>query len=171
MKKGLVYLWTGIGAGKTASALGIALRQVGHRQKAIVIQFMKGRKDIGEYLVRNKLKPYYEIYQFGRKGWVDLKKPSKEDKELARKGLAFAYKCLKKKPYLLILDEINLAVAINLLSAKEVIDFLDKVPSKTSVYLTGRYASKALIDRADYATEFVTLKQPRKIIARKGIEY
>lgn len=171
MKRGLVYLWTGIGAGKTASALGIALRQVGHKQKVVVIQFMKGRKDIGEYLVRNKLKPYYEIYQFGRKGWIDLKNPSKEDKELAKKGLAFAYKCLKKKPHLLILDEINLAVAIGLLSASEVIAFLDKVPAKTSVYMTGRYAPKALIDRADYATEFVTLKQPKKMIARKGIEY
>lgn len=171
MKKGLVYIWTGIGAGKTTSALGVALRQAGHRQKAIVIQFMKGRKDIGEYKIRNRLKPYYEIYQFGRKGWVNLKHPSKEDKEIAHKGLAFAYKCLKKKPHLLVLDEINLAVAAKLLAAKEVIDFLNKVPAKTSVYLTGRHAPKELIDRADYATEFVTLKQPKKMTARKGIEY
>lgn len=171
MKKGLVYIWTGIGAGKTTSALGVALRQAGHKQKAIVIQFMKGRKDIGEYKVRNRLKPYYEIYQFGRKGWVNLKKPSIQDKEIAKKGLAFAYKCLKKKPHLIVLDEINLAVAAKLLAAKEVIDFLNKVPVKTSVYLTGRYAPKELIDRADYATEFVTLKQPRKMSARKGIEY
>jgi len=170
-KKGVVYLWTGIGAGKTTSALGTALRQAGHRHKAIIIQFMKGRKDIGEYKIRNRLKPYYEIYQFGKRGWVNLKKPSKKDRELAKKGLAFAYKCLKKKPYLLVLDEINLAVAIGLLSAKEVIKFLDDVPAGTSVYLTGRYAPKALIDRADFATEFVTLKQPKKITARKGIEY
>lgn len=170
-KRGLVYLWTGIGAGKTTSALGVALRQAGHKHKAIVIQFMKGRKDIGEYKIRNKLKPYYEIHQFGTKKLVNLKKPSKKDREFAKKGLAFAYKCLKKKPHLLILDEINLVVAIGLLTAKEVIEFLNKVPAKTSVYMTGRYAPKKLIDRADFATEFVTLKQPKKMIARKGIEY
>lgn len=171
MKKGLVYLWTGIGAGKTTSALGVALRQAGHKHKSIIIQFMKGRKDVGEYKIRNKLRPYYEIHQFGKKGWVNLKKPTKKDKEYAKKGLAFAYKCLKKKPHLLVLDEINLAVAIGLLTAKEVIDFLDKVPAKTSVYMTGRYAPKSLIDRADFATEFVTLKQPKKMVARRGIEY
>ena len=170
-KKGIVYLWTGMGAGKTTSALGVALRQAGHKQKAIIIQFMKGRKDIGEYKIRNKLKPYYEIHQFGGEELVDLENPSKKDREFARKGLEFAYKCLEKRPHLLVLDEINLAVAIGLLTAGEVIDFLDKVPAETSIYLTGRYASKTLIDRADFATEFVTLKQPKKIIARKGIEY
>jgi cob(I)alamin adenosyltransferase len=168
--KGIVYLWTGTGAGKTTSALGVALRQVGHKQKVIIIQFMKGRKDIGEYKIRNRLKPYYEIYQFGTKKLVDLKNPSKKDKELAEKGLEFAYKALKKKPKLLILDEINLAAAIKLLKVDDIIKFLDKVPAETSVYLTGRYAPLKLAKRADYVTLFKTMKQ-KKIKARKGIEY
>ena len=170
MKKGTVYLWTGTGAGKTTSALGVALRQAGHKRKVIIIQFMKGRKDIGEYKIRNKLKPYYEIYQFGTKKFVNLKKPSALDKKLAHKALAFAYEALKKKPKLLILDEVNLAAATGLLSDDEIITFLDSVPYSTIIYMTGRYASKKLIDRADFATEFVTLKQ-KKIKARKGIEY
>ena len=115
MKNGTVYLWTGIGAGKTTSALGVALRHVAHRKKVIIIQFMKGRKDIGEYMIRNKLKPYYEIHQFGTKKFVNLKKPSKLDKKYAEQGLAYAFKALKKKPKLIILDEINLAAAIGLL--------------------------------------------------------
>jgi cob(I)alamin adenosyltransferase len=171
MKRGLVYLWTGEGAGKTTSALGVALRQAGHRHKTIIIQFMKGRKDIGEYKIRDKLRPYYEIYQFGTRAWVSIKNPSEKDKAYAQKGLEFAYKCLKKKPHLLILDEINLAVAVGLLKSKQVIDFLDKVPAKTSVYMTGRRAPNSLIKRADFATRFTTIKQPRKMIARKGIEY
>lgn len=67
-----VYLYTGSGAGKTTNALGVALRTVGHEKRAVVIQFMKWRKDTGEYKVRKKLQPYYEIYQFGRKGWEGL---------------------------------------------------------------------------------------------------
>ena len=58
-RKGNVYLWTGDGWGKTTSALGVALRAVGHKQKVVVVQFMKGRKNIGEYKIMKKLKPYY----------------------------------------------------------------------------------------------------------------
>lgn len=170
-KKAPVYIWTGIGYGKTSSALGIALRMTGHGKKAVVVQFMKGWKNIGEYKIQKRLSPEYEIHQFGRKGWVKLKKPSKKDKKLAAKGLKFAENVLKKKPDLLVLDEIILAVAIGLLNVKEVIKVLDKAPSKTALYLTGRFCPQELIERADYVTEFVTLKQPKKIVAKKGIEY
>ncbi len=64
VKKATVYLWTGTGYGKTTSALGAALRQVGHGNKVIIVQFMKGRKYIGEYKIMNRLKPNYQIFQF-----------------------------------------------------------------------------------------------------------
>ncbi|ENO12076.1 ATP:corrinoid adenosyltransferase [Thermoplasmatales archaeon SCGC AB-539-C06] len=88
-----IYLWTGEGSGKTTSALGVALRCAGHKMKVIIVQFMKGRKDIGEYKIMKKLKPYYQIYQFGRKEFIrPLDKPTQKDKELAKKGLEFAKK-------------------------------------------------------------------------------
>ena len=90
MKKALVYLWTGSGAGKTTSAL----RAVGHGQKVVVIQFMKGKKDIGEYKIKNRLKPNYEIYQFGHSGWIYPNKITLKDKELAKNGLNFAKKII-----------------------------------------------------------------------------
>ncbi|MEM4282655.1 MAG: cob(I)yrinic acid a,c-diamide adenosyltransferase [Candidatus Woesearchaeota archaeon] len=170
-KRGTIYLWTGTGAGKTTSSLGVALRSVGHKKKVIIIQFLKGRKDIGEYKIMERLKPYYEVHQFGRVGWVDLHNPSKIDIELARKGLKFAAECLKRKPHLLVLDELALAVAFKLVPLNEVLKILKNVPPKTTVYITGRFAPKGLIRAADYVTEFVTLKMPKKIVARKGIEY
>lgn len=173
IKKALVYLWTGAGAGKTTSALGVALRSVGHKQKVIIIQFMKGRKNIGEFKIQKKLKPYYKIYQFGRKNFIKpIKKPLKKDKILAKKALEFAKKILKKeKPNLLILDEINLAVAIGLLNVNEVLDFLNHVPKKTIVYLTGRKAPKKLIKRANFVNEIKEIKKPKTYKAKKGIEY
>ena len=172
MKHGLVYLWTGIGAGKTSSALGVALRAVGQARKVIVIQFLKGRKDIGEYKIAKKLGQNYEIYQFGRKEFVDPKNLKPIDYELAKKGLEFAYKSLNKKPFLLILDEINLAVHGGLLKAKDIIDFLNIVPSSTTVYLTGRFAPKELINRADFVNEIQLIKQPKKFPpAKRGIEW
>ncbi|MBD3156064.1 MAG: cob(I)yrinic acid a,c-diamide adenosyltransferase [Candidatus Aenigmarchaeota archaeon] len=182
MKKGLVYLWTGKGAGKTTSALGVALRAVGHGKKVVIIQFLKGRKGIGEFKIKDKLSPQYEIYQFGRKVFVNPRDPDKEDYKLAKEGLEFAKKKLKEKPFLLILDEINLITGPKtvegkkypgLLDVSEVIELLDQVPPEVTVYLTGRYAPKILIERADFATEVREIKHPldNGYSAREGIEY
>ncbi|HLC65548.1 MAG TPA: cob(I)yrinic acid a,c-diamide adenosyltransferase [Candidatus Nanoarchaeia archaeon] len=167
-----IYLWTGTGWGKTTSALGVALRAIGHNKKVIIIQFMKGRKFIGEYRVREKLKPYYSIYQFGREGWVNLKNPSKEDKKKAQQGFKFIDNAVKKKPFLLILDEINLACAIGLLDTDKVIKKIKRIPKSITVYLTGRYAPKKLIGFANYATEVRGLKRPPVTgTAKIGIDY
>ena len=83
----------------------------------------------------------------------------------------FAYKAAKKKPFLLILDEINLAVKTKLLSEKDVIKFLNSVPAKTTVYLTGRGASAGLRKRANYVNEIRMIKGPKKLTGEKGIDY
>lgn len=170
-KKAPVYLWTGLGWGKTTSALGAALRCIGHGYKVIIIQFMKGRKDVGEYKIKRFFGKNYDIHQFGRKGWVNLSKPSRQDKILAKKGLEAAKIAAKKKPFLLFLDEINLAVAIKLLDDKEVLEFLDEIPTKVHVYMTGRHATPKLIKRADYVNEVVMKKGPKKLTGEKGIDY
>jgi len=168
---GYVYLWTGTGGGKTCNALGLALRCIGHKQKVVIIQFMKWWKSTGEYKIRKKLYPYYEIYQFGRKGWIGLKNLNEKDKKLAEKGLKFAEKMIKKKPDLLVLDEINLALYCRLLDVKDVLKFLNKIPKKTTVVLTGRNAPKELIKRADFVNEIKDIKHPKKIPTTKGIQY
>jgi len=171
MPKAKIYVWTGTGAGKTTSALGVALRAVGHKQKVVVIQFMKGRKDIGEYKVQERLRPYYKVYQFGKRSWVNLKKPSKEDIARANNGLKFAELIIRQKPDLLIMDEINLAIACGLLKIKDVMALLDKANPKTAVYCIGRFAPKELITRADFVNEVRLLKRPKTWKAKKGIEY
>ena len=169
----MIYLFTGEGGGKTIAALGLALRSVGHRRKVIMIQFLKGRKDVGEYKVAQKLKPYFRIYQFGRKEFVNLKNPTPLDLKLARKGFEFAKRCVKRKPDLLILDEINLVAAYNFIPEKEIIEFLSKLPATIDVVLTGRRASQRLYRLADGVSVVKKVKHvfDRGILARKGIEY
>jgi len=186
---GHVYLYTGPGGGKTTNALGLALRSIGHKHKVVIIQFLKWWKKTGEYKVRKMLKPYYEIYQFGRPGWFKLKDGDKKvykfggkkfvvrnledvDKLFAKKGLEFAKKVLKeKKPHLLVLDEINLALHWKLLDVKEVLELLDNIPKRTDVVLTGRNAPKELIERADFVNIIIDKKYPKHIPAKKGIQY
>lgn len=169
----MIYLFTGEGGGKTIAALGLALRSVGHKHKVIVIQFLKGRKDTGEFKAAKRLRPHLKVYQFGGKKFIDLKNPLPADKVLAEKGFAFAKKALRSKPKLLILDEINLAIAAGLLSEKEVIAFLRKIPRLVDVVLTGRRASARLYEIADGVSVVKKVKHvfDRGIPARKGIEY
>jgi cob(I)alamin adenosyltransferase len=169
---GYIYLYTGTGAGKTANALGLALRSVGHRRKVIIIQFLKWWKNTGEYKIRKTLEPYYEIYQFGRKGWHGLNNLGEQDRKLAYRALEFAEEIVnKKKPHLLVLDEINLALHCKLLKTKDVLDLLDKIPKKTDVVLTGRFAPKELINRAEFVNEIVDVKSPKEMITTKGVQY
>jgi cob(I)alamin adenosyltransferase len=169
----LLYLYTGEGGGKTTAALGLALRSVGHGHKVVIIQFMKGRKNVGEYKIARRLHPHYEIYQFGREEFIDLKNPSREDKELAEKGLKFAREMLAAKPNLLVLDELNLAASVGLVNIKDVIKMLDGAPEGTVIAITGRHAPKELIDRADFVNEVKDIKHPFKkgIPAQEGIQY
>jgi cob(I)alamin adenosyltransferase len=185
-RMGYVYLYFGTGGGKTANALGLALRSVGHGKSVVIIQFFKWRDDIGEYLVKDRLAPYYEIYQFGREAWLGEEDKTAEfagekftvecvknhDKELAKRGLDFAAKVMQdKKPHLLVLDEIALAVQWKLLDVKDVLALLDNVPDETTVVMTGRLAPKELVDRADFVNVVELVKMPEDFKVTEGIQY
>jgi len=183
---GQIYLYTGTGEGKTTNALGLALRSVGHEKKVVIIQFLKWRKDIGEYKIQEKLKPYYEIYQFGRPAWLGEKEGTYTfggkifkvervkdvDEDNAKKALEFAKKALQEnKPHLLVLDEINLAIHWKLLKVKDVLELLDTVPEETTVVLTGRYAPKELVERADFVNVIEEVKVPKEFKTIIGVQY
>ena len=167
--KGRVIVYTGEAQGKTTASLGVALRSIAHGKRVVIIQFMKGRKDTGEYLIKDVL-PNYEIYQFGRKDFVDLSNPDDEDKRLAREAINFAKEKLKEKPFLLILDEINIACHINLIPIEDVMDLIKSKPEETNLILTGRYADEKLIELADIVTEMKEVKR-ESVDAVEGIEF
>lgn len=172
-RRGIVHVYTGNGGGKTSTALGRALRAVGHKQKVVIVQFLKAWKNTGEYKIAERLTPYYEIHLFGRKEYINLNNPGELDREMARKGLEFAGECLKKKPDLLILDEVNYACAYNILDTGEVVELIKTRAEKTSVILTGRYAPEELKRMADIVTEINDVKSKRcmRYTAQKGIEF
>lgn len=161
-----IHVYTGKGEGKTLVAFGLALRAIGNGKKVVIVQFMKGR-NVGEYRVMRKL---CKVYQFGRKSFVNLKKPSEKDKKLAKKGVEFAKKV---KADMLVLDEINLALDTGLIDFDDVKDLLKKIPEKTVVVMTGRRANRKIIKMADLVTEMRYVKHPygKGVKALKGLEY
>lgn len=183
---GYIYLYYGTGGGKTTNALGLALRTVGHGKNVVIIQFLKWKKDIGEYLIKDKLAPHYEIYQFGRQAWLGeedkkaefagetfhVERVKSRDKALAKKALDFAARILMdKRPHLLVLDEICLAVQWKLLDVHDVLKLLDNVPEETTVVMTGRLAPKELVDRADFVNMVELVKMPEAFKLTEGIQY
>ena len=182
---GHIYLYFGTGGGKTTSALGLALRSVGHKHRVIIVQIMKWFTETGEVMVTDLLSPYYEIHQFGRRGWLKIgientdsvteiktRCPTEEDTQAARKGLAYAEKVLRNGDCdLLILDEVCLAIHTGLLTVEEVLKILENIPKRTNVILTGRYAPKELVERADFVNQIVEIKFPDGFVTEKGIQY
>lgn len=184
---GYVYLYYGTGGGKTTSALGAAMRSVGHHMKVVVVQFLKWYEETGEYLIADRLRPDYEIRQFGSPGWLAHDEFKGElstggvtlatrpidhsDREMAARGVEFARKAMAERPRLLVLDEICLAVHLGVLSVEDVLGLLDDVPVETDVMLTGRYPPEELIERADFVYEIVERKAPEGYVAAGGIQF
>ena len=171
--KGYIQVYTGNGKGKTTAALGLALRAAGYKHKVYIGQFLKGQ-EYGELLSAKKLSPYVTIEQFGRKGFIHVTKdPDEEDIKRAKRGLKKCLEAMLSRKYrIIILDEINVAVDLNLIAEEEVHEFLDKRPEDVEIILTGRYAPPSFLKRADLVTEMKEKKHYYKkgVKAREGIE-
>ena len=173
MGNGLVEIFTGNGRGKTSAALGVVLRALGHGLKAHIIYFMKGDYPYGE---RNTLAllPNVSFESYGHEHFIDPQDVKEEEREQARQALAAARGAISSGDFdLVVLDEVNLAVAWKLLEVEEVLKLIDERPQNVELILTGRHADERLIQKADLVTEMVEVKHPfrRGIKARKGIDY
>ena len=155
----MVQVYTGDGKGKTTAALGLALRAVGHGRRVTMIQFMKGPEPTGELMAAQKLAPLLTIKPMGRKGFIHKDNPDPEDQLLARKALEYAEEIMLGQSIdLLILDEINVAMAFGLLPVEAVLELIDLKPDSMEMVLTGRYADPRILEKADLITEMKNQK-------------
>jgi len=172
-RRGLVQIFTGDGKGKTSAAIGAAIRALGHGLKVYVGFFMKGTYPSGERNILSQL-PNVTMESFGAGGFVDQANVKPEEREQAKRGLAAASKAMLSGNYdLVVLDELNLAVAWNLVELDEVLKLIDSKPEGVELILTGRQADSKLIQSADLVTEMLKIKHPydEGVRAREGIEY
>lgn len=171
---GHVHVYTGDGKGKTSAALGVAFRAAGHKMQVLIVQFIKGHKDYGEMFAHESLKPYVDIVQFGTLETTDLENPSTMDKYVAERGMEFIRETMiNKRPDILVLDELNVAMHYGLVKTDEVLDFIDNKHQNTEVIITGRHAPKSILNAADLVTVMTTTKHPydEDHMPRKGIEH
>ena len=157
---GLVLLYTGDGKGKTTAALGLVLRAVGHGYRVVIAHLMKTLiyrgEYVGEYLaIKRFLSDYVDVYSLDPDQHLT-------PRDVLRMALDRA---VKVRPFLLILDEVNNAVASGLLTAEEVINGIRSLPPEVNVVLTGRGAPREFMEMAD----LVTVMEPRKHYFDRGI--
>ena len=171
--KGLVQVFTGEGKGKTTAALGTVIRALGHGLRVYIVYFMKGGYPGGERDILSRL-PNVTMASFGSLEFIDPANVNPEEKEQARQALAAAREAMLSGSYdLVVLDEVNLAVAWKLVELDEVIRLISDKPWDVELILTGRQADARLVQLADLVTEMLKIKHPydEGITARKGIEY
>lgn len=175
-RRGLVIVFTGEGKGKTSAAMGIVMRASGHRQYVSVLQFIKTPQAAGEARAAERLAPEVEFLSLG-KGFVNASGgtvPFAEHKKAAEAALLRARQQAASGSWdVMVLDEINNAVSLGLLSIDDVLDLVRSKPSKLHLILTGRDAHPALIAAADLVTEMRPVKHPydRGIPAQQGIDF
>jgi cob(I)alamin adenosyltransferase len=173
LPRGLVQVFTGDGKGKTSAAIGAVIRALGHGLKVYIVFFMKGDYPYGERSILSQL-PNVTMESFGFRDFTDPANIKPEEKEQAKRALAAAREAMLSGGYdLVVLDEVNLAVAFKLIELEEVLKFIEDKPQRVELILTGRRADSRLVKSADLVTEMLNIKHPYNegVVARGGIEY
>lgn len=174
-EKGLVIIYTGEGKGKTTASLGLILRAAGYNKKCLMIQFGKAWFT-GELSGIKKLGENIKIIQ-GGKGFLDIlgsKITKKDHIKASSQAFELLYKeVMSNKWDIIVADEIVGAIHAKVLSLTKVLLLLKSKPSRLDLVLTGRFASKKLIDLADLVTEMKEVKHPyqKGILAKKAIDF
>ncbi len=173
---GLVLVNTGDGKGKTTAALGTVLRAVGYGHRCLIIQFIKGSWSYGELKSIKRLEPEVEFHRMGKGfvGIIDDNLPREDHIRAAQEALRFARERLASGDYqLVLLDEIFVAVKLELISTADVVSLVKLRPPETSLILTGRGAPQEIIDLADTVTEMREIKHAyqKGILAQRGVDY
>lgn len=171
--KGLIYVFTGEGKGKTSAALGVAVRAALRGMKVGIVQWYKEKRwPIAEHKIGEKF-DNIQIFPLGS-GFYQL--PSdhatvSEHKAAAEAALAQARELVGKVD-VLILDEVINAIGDKLVEEEEIIKLVEEREAM-HVILTGRGASQELIERADLVTECKKIKHPfdKGKMAVSGLDY
>lgn len=170
---GLVEIFTGSGKGKTSAALGIALRALGHGLRVHIIFFMKGESPYGEQKALGQL-PGVSFQSFGTPGFVAPHHVTEEQHQQACHALEAARQVVLGGQYdVVILDEVLVASAWDLIPVEEVESLIRQKPEKLDLILTGRYAHERLVALADLVTDMAEVKHPYRqgVACRQGIDY
>ncbi|WP_432473422.1 cob(I)yrinic acid a,c-diamide adenosyltransferase [Amphritea sp. HPY] len=171
-ERGVLILLKGNGKGKSSSAFGTMARMVGHGKKVAVIQFIKGRKETGEFkLFRDH--PQIDWHIMGH-GFTWETQDKEKDIAAAKQAWALAEELLQDDSYdMLVFDEMSYMFKYKYLELEPVVEALQKRPKMQSVMITGRVMPEELEEIADTISSIRDERHAFRlgVKAQEGIEF
>ncbi len=175
---GYIQVYTGNGKGKTTASLGLALRALGRNWKVLLVMFTKGGSDYGElhsFLnLSSDIKNNFKVVNAGSDKVLFKSNMNDDDKSEILNGWNLAKEAIMNNEYqLIVLDEINIAIDLEIIKLEEVLEVLKNKPKEVEIVLTGRNAKPEIIEMAHLVSEINPIKHYWDIgvSARKGVEY
>ncbi len=152
MGKGIVQIYYGEGHGKSAAALGSAIRMTGAGKSAVVIQFLKGKMTAVQEILE-RLEPEIKFFRFSKseEAFEHLTEEEKKDEKInLTNGFHYGKKVVSTGACdILIMDELLGLVDQNLISMEEVQKLVEAVPEGMTLVFTGRVLAEGMRALAD----------------------
>ena len=170
--RGLLLVLTGNGKGKSSSAFGMLARSVGHGLRCAVVQFIKGTWECGEQLLFEG-NPLVEFHVMGT-GFTWETQDRQTDIAAAESAWSKAETILADEATdLVILDELTYMLTYGYLDKSKVLQALRERPPRQHVVITGRNASRELLELADTVSEVKDVRHAfnHGVKAQKGLDY
>ena len=170
----LLHVYTGDGKGKSTAAMGLATRMLGYDKPVMIVQFMK-KPNSGELISLKKLGariyPAPAMNKFTFQMDEDELKQAAEDMRKAIDEMIAAVEALR--PALTVFDELATAMSYAMVPKEDGFRLIEAALKYGDAAVTGRGASEALMDKADYVSVIQAKKHPfdSGIPARQGIEW
>ncbi len=172
-ERGLLFVHTGKGKGKSTAAWGLMLRALGRGFRVGVVQFGKGAWETGERKAIERFGDQVSWHTLGE-GFTWETQDRTRDVAAAERAWAKAQELIADPTIrLLILDELNISLRYDHLDVAKVVAELQARRPDLHVVVTGRNAKPELIEAADLVTEMTLVKHhfAAGFKAQEGIEF
>ncbi len=160
MGKGMIYIYTGDGRGKSPAALGRAIQAAAEGQSVVIIQFLKGKGLTNSDFIR-RLEPEIKLFHFEKsdENYAQLSDEKKKEEIInIKNGLNFARKVLTTGGCdYLILDEVLGLIEKEIISVEDLKALLE-CHGETNVILTGIALKDEICVLADEVSKIETVK-------------
>ena len=164
MEKGMIYIYSGEGHGKSPAALGRALQTACRGENVVIIRFLKGRGLSDSDFVK-RLEPEIKIFRFEKsdENFVNLSEERKaEEIGNIKNGLNFAKKVMNTDECsLLILDEVLELLDNDIISVQELRTLLLCKPEGMDIIMTGTTSNDEAYPLADEVTKVETVRSKK----------
>jgi cob(I)alamin adenosyltransferase len=154
---GYIHVYTGNGKGKTATAMGLAMRAIEAGFKVYVAQFLQGNGD-NSLQALEKISEQVLIRKYGDQG-QPLSEIRRDDRQEALEVLREICGVIHSGEYqLIILEDANIAVCHGFFMVEDLLEMVDSKPRHVDVIITGDCVAPQIIKRADLVTDMRGVK-------------